>query len=110
MELLEATQSLAALAQETRLQIFRLLVEAGTRGLAAGEIRDALDVPAATLSFHLKDLAAANLITGRRDGRSINYAVNAEGMSALMDFLTRDCCDGRPELCGASAPRKRVSM
>ena len=100
MELKNALGALSALAQETRLEVFRLLVEAGSEGLSAGEIAESLSAQPATLSFHLKELATAGLIDRERRGRSIRYAVNADGMRGLTDFLTRDCCDGRPELCG----------
>ncbi len=99
MEIYHAVKALSALAQESRLNAFRLLVRAGKEGMAAGEISERLDVPPATLSFHLKELAAANLIIQRRDGRSIIYMLNAGEMSSLMEFLTHDCCQGRPELC-----------
>jgi len=108
METKDAATALAALAQETRLTVFRLLVEAGGEGLNAGEIAEALDAQPATLSFHLKELANAGLIDREREGRSIYYTVNATGMRALMEFLTRDCCDGRPELCGGVRKRARA--
>jgi DNA-binding transcriptional ArsR family regulator len=108
MKINEATLALAALAQETRLSVFRLLVEAGVEGLSAGEIAEALGAQPATLSFHLKELVTARLIARERRGRTVNYAVNAKGMSALMEFLTRDCCEGRPELCGGAKPKGRA--
>lgn len=108
METKDAAAALAALAQETRLMVFRLLVESGSEGLSAGEIAKALDAQPATLSFHLKELANAGLIDREREGRSIYYTVNATGMRALMEFLTRDCCDGRPELCGGIRKRTRA--
>jgi len=110
MEITKATAALAALAQETRLAIFRRLVEAGGEGLSAGEIATALGTQPATLSFHLKELANAGLIARDRRGRTINYAVNTKGMRALMDFLTRDYCDGRPELCGGMTKRVRARV
>jgi DNA-binding transcriptional ArsR family regulator len=99
MEEKQAIQALAALAQESRLRVFRLLVSSGTRGLAAGEIADRLGIPAATLSFHLKELTQAALIVDRRNGRSIIYSLNVAGMRSLLAFLSEDCCEGRPELC-----------
>ena len=99
MELSYAVTVLSALAQETRLSIFRLLVEAGPPGLAAGQIGDALDVAPATLSFHLKELSRAGLATSRQDGRFVYYAADFECMAALMTFLTRNCCQGMPEAC-----------
>jgi len=99
METKTAVTSLAALAQETRLSIFRLLVEAGPEGLPAGDIAQKLDVAAATLSFHLKELSRAGLVTSRQEGRFIYYATNFEHMAALMSFLTQNCCKGMPQEC-----------
>ncbi|HXV08253.1 MAG TPA: metalloregulator ArsR/SmtB family transcription factor [Burkholderiales bacterium] len=99
MEIKEATIALAALAQETRLAIFRLLVEAGPEGVAAGRISEALEVPPATLSFHLKELAHAGLAHARPESRFVFYSVDFERMAALMTFLTRNCCRGMPEEC-----------
>ena len=83
---------LAALAQETRLDIFRLLVERGPGGLAAGDIGAGLALPGATLSFHLKELRQAGLVTCRRDGRSLIYAADFAAMRGLVDYLTDNCC------------------
>ena len=99
MEIKEAVTALAALAQETRLSIFRLLVEAGPEGVSAGRIGEALEVPAATLSFHLKELARAGLVSSRQERQFIYYAVDFERMADLMTFLTRNCCQGMPEKC-----------
>lgn len=99
MEEKQAIQALAALAQESRLRVFRLLVRSGTRGLSAGRIAEVLGIPAATLSFHLKELVRASLIVDRRNGRSIIYSLNVAGMQSLLAFLSEDCCEGRPELC-----------
>jgi DNA-binding transcriptional ArsR family regulator len=99
MELTAAVAALAALAQETRLQVFRLLVEAGPNGVPAGRIAETLDVPPATLSFHLKELTRAGLLASRPDGRFICYSAHYENMAALMDYLTRNCCQGMPEEC-----------
>lgn len=106
MEMETALSALAALAQETRLSIFRALVRAhapraGEGGLAAGEIAEALSVPPATLSFHLKELAHAGLVVSRREGRSIVYAANLEAMLGLAGFLLDDCCQGA---CGTLSP------
>ena len=90
---------LAALAQATRLEIFRLLVEAGPEGVAAGEIGRRLGLPSPTLSFHLNQLRFAGLIDSRRQSRSIIYSANYPAMTGLIDYLTRNCCGGRPELC-----------
>jgi ArsR family transcriptional regulator, arsenate/arsenite/antimonite-responsive transcriptional repressor len=99
MEIKEAVAALGALAQETRLAVFRLLVEGGPQGVPAGRIGEALDVPPATLSFHLKELSHAGLATSRQDGRFIYYAADFERMAALMTFLTRNCCQGMPQEC-----------
>lgn len=101
-----AIEALGALAQETRLLVFRHLVVAGAEGLAAGEIARRLGVPPNTLSSHLAALARAGLVSSRRDGRSIVYAAAMPGIDALIDFLLRDCCGGRAELCGALIQRK----
>ena len=99
MEIKSAVAALAALAQETRLSVFRLLVEAGPEGMAAGDIGQRLAVPAATLSFHLKELNHAGLATSRQQGRFVYYAVNFENMTALMTFLSQNCCKGMPDEC-----------
>jgi ArsR family transcriptional regulator len=95
----DAIKRLSALAQEARLDVFRLLVKAGPDGKAAGDIARALETPANTLSAQLLLLSNAGLIRARRDGRSIIYAVNFDAMSDLLLFLTEDCCGGRPEVC-----------
>ena len=91
--------ALAALAQETRLSVFRLLVEAGPEGVPAASSAETLEVAGATLSFHLKELSHAGLVTSRQEGRFIYYAVNFEHMAALMSFLTQNCCQGMPQEC-----------
>ncbi|HZY60809.1 MAG TPA: metalloregulator ArsR/SmtB family transcription factor [Candidatus Binataceae bacterium] len=95
-----AIAALGALAQDTRLDIFRLLVERGPQGMPAGEIGQRLKQPSPTLSFHLNQLRYAGLITSRRESRSIIYRANFNAMNALMAYLTEKCCGGRPELCG----------
>ena len=100
MEELQAIRALAALAHESRLRIFRLLTRHGTTGLAAGKIAEQLGLPAATLSFHIKELSNAGLVLDRRDGRSVIYSLNAAGMQTFISFLLDDCCGGQPELCG----------
>ena len=95
-----AIAALGALAQETRLDIFRLLVERGPEGMAAGEIGERLKQPSPTLSFHLNQLRHAGLISSRRESRSIIYSANFSTMNGLMAYLTEKCCGGRPELCG----------
>jgi DNA-binding transcriptional ArsR family regulator len=99
MKTKQAVKALAALAQESRLDAFRLLVEAGRKGLSAGEISERLDIPPATMSFHLKELTATGLISPTRNGRSLIYSLQPEVMNDLLQFLIRDCCQGRPELC-----------
>jgi DNA-binding transcriptional ArsR family regulator len=94
-----AVIALAALAQETRLSIFRLLVEAGPVGVAAGVLSETLSVPPATLSFHLKELTHAGMVSSRQQGRFIYYSTDFEQMAALMSFLTQNCCQGMPEDC-----------
>ncbi len=90
---------LAALAQESRLEVFRRLVRAGGE-LTPGVLADELGLPANTLSFHLKELVAAGLIVARREGRSIHYGLHPDGVRQLIGYLCDDCCGGRPELCG----------
>lgn len=94
-----AVEAFGALAQETRLAAFRLLVEAGPEGIAAGDLARLLQVPHNTLSTHLAILARAGLLTPRREGRSVFYAADFAGMRALIAWLVQDCCKGRPELC-----------
>lgn len=99
MKMTQAVRALAALAQESRLQAFRLLVRAGADGIPAGMIAEELDITPATLSFHLKELSNAGLIQQRRVGRSIIYSLHVEAMQSLLAFLVEDCCQGQPELC-----------
>ena len=95
--------ALSALAQETRLDVFRLLVQKGPGGLPAGEIGGRLGQPSPTLSFHLNQLRLAGLVTSRRASRSIIYSANFKGMNDLLSYLTENCCGGRPELCSPAA-------
>lgn len=95
-----AVLALAALAQPTRLDAFRLLIEAGPDGLAAGVIARRLDVVASTLSHHLGLLENANLIRSVRHGRKVIYTRDVDGIRTLLSFLTNECCGGHPELCG----------
>ncbi len=90
----DAIQSLAALAQATRLDIFRLLVQKGPDGLAATAIAEKFGLPNATLSFHIKSLTQAGLVSARQEGRFIYYAASYTAMNALVDFLTENCCGG----------------
>jgi len=99
MENKAAVAALASLAQDTRLSIFRLLVQAGPEGAAAGYIGEALNVPPATLSFHLKELVHAGMVSSRQQGRFIYYSTDFEQMAALMSFLTQNCCQGMPQEC-----------
>lgn len=98
-----AVDALAALAQESRLSVFRLLVQAGKNGLAAGVIGEKLGIPAATLSFHLKGLTHAKLIKSRSEGRYVIYTANYAEMDRLIAYLTEHCCAGDASQC---APRK----
>jgi DNA-binding transcriptional ArsR family regulator len=119
MEIKDTISALGALAQETRLAIFRLLVETGPPGLAVGAIAERLDIANATLSFHLKELTAAGLTIAIPNGRSIIYSANFATMNALVEYLTENCCAGAGCLpgksslaacevgkCAASTPRK----
>lgn len=99
MEITQATYALSALAQESRLAAFRLLVKAGREGLPAGEIARELNIPHNTLSTHLAHLTRAGLLSSRRTGRSILYSVDFQGTRALLEFLIEDCCQGVPEVC-----------
>lgn len=119
METHDAIPALAALAQETRLAIFRFLIETGPAGDTAGRIGDALGVPPATLSFHLKELSHAGLVKSRQESRFVWYSANFEAMNGLIGFLTDNCCWGHPDACGVNcapkpkstvAARKRVSV
>ncbi len=92
--------ALAALAQDSRLDVFRLLVQAGADGLPAGQIGERLRLPSATLSFHLNQLKQAGLITFRREGRSLIYMAEYPAMNALLGYLTENCCQGDPADCG----------
>jgi len=94
-----AIAALGALAQETRLDIFRLLVAKGPAGLPAGEIGDRLGQPSPTLSFHLNQLRFAGLVTSRRASRSIIYSANFKSMNELLAYLTENCCGGNPAAC-----------
>jgi len=97
-----AVDALNALSHETRLQAFRQLVQAGPEGLAVGELREALDLPAATLTAHLNVLRAASLVSDEREGRVIRMRANYERMNSLLAYLTENCCGGR-----SCAPAKK---
>ena len=92
MEKQDVLSALAALAQETRLDVFRRLVQAGAPGLAAGQLAEALSIPPATLSFHLKELRNARLVTSEREGRSIRYAPDFAVIAAVVGYLGENCC------------------
>jgi ArsR family transcriptional regulator, arsenate/arsenite/antimonite-responsive transcriptional repressor len=106
MEAKQAVESLNALAQDSRLQVYRLLVQSGPEGLAASDIAERVGIPANTLSFHLKTLSHADLVASRQEGRFIYYSANYAQMNALVGFLTENCCGGRS--CKQSpVPQKR---
>lgn len=110
MKINTATQALAALAQETRLSIFRLLVEAGPEGMNAGTIAEAVGIPAATLSFHIAQLVRAGLASSRQESRFIYYAADFGAMDELIAFLTDNCCQGGtclPKTAAANTTAKR---
>jgi ArsR family transcriptional regulator, arsenate/arsenite/antimonite-responsive transcriptional repressor len=102
-KLIKAVEALSALAHESRLSIFRLLVRAGREGLAAGEIARKLDILPNTLSANLTVLANAELVASRRDGRSVIYSADYERMTALLGFLMEDCCNGDASICAPLA-------
>ncbi|MBR0939195.1 helix-turn-helix transcriptional regulator [Bradyrhizobium jicamae] len=99
MEERQARTAFAALSQETRLRIVRLLVQAGPEGMAAGAIAQAVEVSPSNVSFHLKDLEHAGMIVPRREARSIIYSADFTGLRDLIAFLMKDCCAGHPEIC-----------
>jgi DNA-binding transcriptional ArsR family regulator len=100
----DAIASLAALAHETRLDIYRLLVEAGPAGLPAGVIADRIELAGPTASFHLNHLKQAGLVTFRREGRSLIYSADYSQMNGLVAYLTDNCCQGDPAACCVPAP------
>ncbi|NGZ83254.1 ArsR/SmtB family transcription factor [Duganella aceris] len=101
MDTKQTLAALAALAQESRLAVFRLLVQVGPDGMAASRIGERLDIAPSSLSFHLKELAHAGLISSRQDGRFVIYAADIGTMNGLIGFLTENCCGGAP--CGLGA-------
>lgn len=111
MKSLDAVNRLYALAQESRLAIFRLLVQKGSDGLSAGDIAERLKLAPATLSFHLKELSNAGLLVSRQEGRFIYYAPDFAAMNGLVGYLTENCCGGQPcdVVCAPAKPsRKRA--
>jgi ArsR family transcriptional regulator len=114
MEKNDAVAALAALAQDNRLDVFRLLVRAGREGMPAGEIAEALGIAPNTLTFHFDRLRMASLVTVRREGRSMIYAARFDTMNGLLGYLTENCCQGRVDQClpvksktAVAAPRVR---
>jgi ArsR family transcriptional regulator, arsenate/arsenite/antimonite-responsive transcriptional repressor len=103
MEISIAVSALSALAQESRLEIFRFLVQAGKNGVPAGKVGERLDMPLSTLSFHLNQLKQAGLIICRREGRTLFYSANYDSMNDLMAYLTENCCQGQAEDCDSPA-------
>lgn len=99
METNDALAALAALSQSSRLAVFRLLVEAGPGGRSAGAIAETLELPLPTLSFHLRTLREAGLVRADRQGRSIRYRAGFDTMNELINYLSANCCEGRPGLC-----------
>jgi DNA-binding transcriptional ArsR family regulator len=115
MEMPETVAALAALAQEHRLAIFRLLVQAGPKGLPAGQVAESLGLAPNTLTFHFDRLRSAGLVAVRREGRSMIYAARFEIMNAVVDFLTENCCQGAaepcaPAMCQPSNPKRAKSL
>ena len=109
MEKINAVAALAALAQDSRLDVFRLLVQAGPEGMPAGEIANALDLAPNTLTFHFDRLRAAGLVTVRRDGRSMIYAARFETMNALLGYLTENCCASSSRDCAPNCRPVRAT-
>lgn len=111
MKTKNAIAALAALAQDSRLAVFRLLVQAGPQGLAASKIAERLDLPPSSLSFHLKELMHANMVTQTKDGRSLIYAANFNTMNTLIAFLSENCCGGNAcsAVCIPDRPEKGAS-
>jgi ArsR family transcriptional regulator len=118
MDEAKTVTSLAALAHQHRLRIFRLLVKQGPSGMPAGEIADRIGIGATNTSFHLKELDRAGLLRATRQGRFILYAIDVDGMRRLLTYLTEECCQGRPEICGNAfvaasklcRPRKKATV
>lgn len=108
MDELKIVAALSALAHKHRLRIFRLLVREGPSGMPAGEIAERVGITATAMSFHLKELDHAALVTSTRHGRFVRYAVRVEGMRQLLTYLTEDCCRGQPELCGSDIKKVRA--
>ena len=103
MDVKNAAKAVSALAHAHRIEAFRILVREAPSGLSAGEIASRIGVSPSALSFHLAQLERANLVLSKRDGRNSIYAVKIDGMRELLTFLTEDCCNGHPEICGVFA-------
>src|SRR6201982_2858350 len=115
MEKMDAVAALSALAQDNRLDVFRLRVQACRQGMPAGAVASALDLPPNTLTFHFDRLRMAGLVTVRRDGRSMIYAARFETMNALLGYLTENCCKGAKDACAPAAEcrparKKRIKV
>jgi DNA-binding transcriptional ArsR family regulator len=113
MDKTDVIAALAALAQEHRLEVYRILVQAGPSGMAAGEVANAVGIPPNTLSFHLDRLRHAGLVMFERQGRSLIYAARYDAMNTLIGYLTENCCGGKPELCkptSRGAKRKKETV
>ena len=110
MEKIDAVTALAALAQDNRLDVFRLLVQAGPEGMAAGEVAERLDLSPNNLTFHFDRLRHAGLVSVRRDGRSMIYAARYEQMNALLAFLAENCCKGAEARCTRKPASKRLKV
>ena len=104
MDTNQVIAALSSLAQETRLNVFKLLMEFGNDGVAAGVLSDELDIPHNTLSFHLSHLNRAGLVTSKRDGRSIIYKANCDVIESVISFLTKNCCARSTETCIPAKP------
>lgn len=109
METKTAVGLLASIAHEVRLEVFRLLVQAGSEGLPAGAIAEQLNIPTSTLSFHLKELTHAGLVTPNPQGRFIFYAANYQVMTDLLTYLTLNCCAGQQDCCTPETVKKEKS-
>jgi ArsR family transcriptional regulator len=110
MKTTDAVAAFAALAHPQRLLVYRALVREGADGLTAGALADVINASPAAASFHLKELHRAGLIFSTRSGRHVRYALNIEGMRELLAFLTEDCCQGRPDLCGPAAGKSEKKL
>lgn len=106
METKQAIVALAAMAQESRLAVFRLLVQTGKDGLIASKISEQLGIPASSLSFHLKELSHADLLSAKQEGRFITYTANYSTMSCLLNYLTENCCAGDQACASPDCPAK----